>query len=119
MDARAPAPLGGVEVKTAALVVPSLSAPMSVTTPIPAVAVAPAPAGAAPTRMAEAASTRPMRAAVIKAAFHPDPQSAAIARPATSLRAKPEVAMLDHKLLSDSTLGDLLARARTEKGRGR
>ncbi len=122
MDARQPLALGDAAVKTAALVVPSLSAPM--TSPPVAVAAAtppqaPARTVAAPVRTA-AAETRvsaPVRVAMVRET-HPAAR-ATLAHPAALSRAKPEVAMLDHKLLSDSTIGDLLARARGEKARGR
>ncbi len=144
-DPRGPLNLGGAEVKTAALVVPSLpmpSAPVPVAVPsAPVVAKAPpAKPVAAPAQMAiakakpsavqmaiaKAKPSAPVQVAAVKAkpahagavAYHPAAEHAAT-HSAALLRAKPEVAMLDHHLLSDSTLGDLLARARTEKGRGR
>ena len=115
MDARQTLVVGGAEVKTAALIVPSLS-----TAPAPSVPAAPTPAPpkvAAPVRMAQAVIEAPavVRAAVAKVA---EPV-VRVATDHTATTTKPQVAMLDHHLLSDTTLGDLLARARTEKGRAR
>lgn len=139
MDARQTLVVGGPEVKTAALIVPSLSIAPSPVAPTSA----PAKAVAAPTRMARAAVKLPaaVRGAITRVTSGPEPARVASVRPKVSSPAKPQlamlehgrsdsrrqlsspakpqVAMLDHKLLSDTTLGDLLARARTEKGRAR
>ena len=120
-DPRGPLDLSGAEVKTAMLVVPSLpgaDAKPSAAPSAPAVAkpVPVTPAIAATVRMASAKAkpSAPVQMAEIKV-------KPARAAPSTAspLHSKPEVAMLDHHLLSDSTLGDLLTRARVEKGIGR
>ncbi|MGN6271025.1 MAG: hypothetical protein ACTHM0_14160 [Sphingomonas sp.] len=113
---------GGAQVQMASLVIPTLpviatptddAAPAADATPVkPSAPVVMAAAKPAPTpAKVEVASARPAAdplAAIVKAAAaHP-------AR-ATTSRAKAEaVAMLDRKLLSDSTLGDLMSRARAE-----
>jgi hypothetical protein len=126
IDARQPLP-DGPAVKTAALVVPSMPAAASNAPAAPApvaVAVArPAPARPqATTMVASAKSLVPskMRVAAEKVAFTPAiARVATMIRPAVALRVKPEVALLDRKLLSDRTLGDLLSGARAEKGHRR
>ncbi len=125
MDARQTLVVGGPEVKTAALIVPSLSVAPAPVVPAPS-PVAPVPTPppvkvvAATVRLARAAVKLPavVRAAITRVVSRPESPRVASARAAVS-PAKPQVAMLDHKLLSDTTLGDLLARARTEKGRAR
>jgi hypothetical protein len=94
IDLRQPAP-GGATVQTASYVVPSLPAgDQSVHT--------------APAVLREASVQRTVAVAVAQV------------RPATIERAKPQtVAMLDRKLLSDSTIGDLLHGARSETGKMR
>ena len=131
MDARQPLIVGGPEVKTAALVVPSLPTPgasaATVAAPVQTARVQvaePAPVRAAPVHVVSAPiqmanvtkPVSPVRAVLAKVVFKPVTDRASV-KPATLLRAKPEIAMLDRPLLSDSTLGDLMARARTEKGR--
>ena len=123
--------------QVAALVVPSLAvAPtperVDVTAPAPAPAASPVARPAAtpvrapePVRMA-AASARPVTPDARQVA--PSGREApAIARAAEAARAtvavakvRPQaVAMLDRKLLSDSTFGDIMSGARREAGRGR
>ena len=118
---------GGAEVQMASLVIPTLPVapppPDAAPTPAPAearapaqpvmtAAAAPAPARAAPARKVEVASAAPATdrlAAIVRAAAQP-------ARVSAASRAKAEaVAMLDRKLLSDATLGDLVSRARVER----
>lgn len=124
---------GGAEIQMASLVIPTLPVapppPDAAPTPAPApathapepsvmVAAAPASAKPAPTKAApararvEVASARPATdrlAAIVRAAAQP-------ARASAASRAKAEaVAMLDRKLLSDATLGDLASRARIER----
>jgi hypothetical protein len=102
VDFNAPAPAGMPQLQTAAAVIPS--APV-----IPADAAAPAtPApAAAPARIKAAVA---MVAAPVTAKLQPAAAKAPIkARPAT-------VALLDRKLLSDSTLGSLSRGAREEGG---
>jgi len=117
---------GGAEVQMASLVIPTLPVapppPDAAPTPAPAearapaqpvmTAAAPAPARAAPVRKVEVASAAPATdrlAAIVRAAAQP-------ARVSAASRAKAEaVAMLDRKLLSDATLGDLVSRARVER----
>ena len=115
----------GTGVQTAALVVP---APAAV---IPSAAPAPQPAieRAAVQMAAVGAAPAVIRTSTIRALepARPAPAAVAVARQETAARAKtavakvrPEaVAMLDRKLLSDTTLGDLLDGAHTEAGRRR
>lgn len=133
----------GTEVETAALVVPSVpgaqpgepAATLSVGAATPApTPVTPAPAVRhAAVQMAAATISAPApRPTVVKAAavqvFEPvraAPATVAKDRLATAARAKAAVAkvrpqavaMLDNKLLSDTTLGDLLSGARSEASR--
>lgn len=58
-----------------------------------------------------AAVTEPVRPTIIKAAV------VTTGAPAASIRKARAVAMLDKSLLSDSTLGDLMSGARSERGR--
>ena len=96
---------GEADVRTAQLVVPS---------GVPAMA----PAQAAMTLVAaNAPIPAPMPAVVRTAAAAPAERvsdRATIRAAATIVQARPQVAMLERKLLSDSTIGDLLATARTE-----
>lgn len=118
---------GGVSVRTAALVVPSI-APAA---PVVVVAVAAAPVQVAavappldPAASPTPASPTPASPTVVHAvALHPAPPSLparALARLASADRAihlavrERQVAMLDGKLLSDATLGDLIANAKRE-----
>lgn len=117
----------GAEVQMASLVIPTLpvivtpaedaapdaadAAPAKPSASVMTAAAKPAPASA-PAKV-EVASAKPAAdplAAIVKAAAaHP-------ARASAASRAKAEaVAMLDRKLLSDSTLGDLMSRARAER----
>ena len=100
-------------VRTAALLVPSLpSATATLQAPtiaIAAAAPAPTPAPAAVHRQQVASASTPPVAAVAAATRSTSAASAS--------KARPEMAMLDRKLLSDSTLGDLLSGARSEGGR--
>ncbi|VXC43623.1 hypothetical protein [Sphingomonas sp. AX6] len=66
-------------------------------------AAAPKQQAAKPTRVAAAPATKPVRTA-----------SAPAAKPAPRQQRRAEVASLDRKLLSDSTMGDLMKAARTE-----
>lgn len=93
-------------VQTAALVVPAGVTPIQIANAaaVAAVAATPAPAPAV------------ARAAVVKEA--PAPVVAVAQTVATVSRAK-TVAMLDRKLLSDSTLGDIISGARAEAARTR
>ena len=126
LSPRPMAPIAGQgEVRTAQLIVPAAPvAPALIPVAAPAVA-SPAPAPRAP----EAAPPLPrvVKAAVIRAeppvALQPAPapariQTVAMVQPAgarsRNLRA---VAMLDKSLLSDTTLGDLLTGARSERSR--
>lgn len=94
------------EVKMAALVVPAGVTPIQTANAaaVAAVASTPAPAPAV------------ARVAVVQEA--PAPVVAAIRTPAAETKAK-AVAMLDRKLLSDATLGDIMSGARVEAARGR
>jgi len=112
------APMGEAGLRTASLVVPSgapalapAQAPMTLvaaTAPLPAAPVA--ALSSVPAVVRTAAVSVPVRMTPVAAARG----AAAVAkvRPAA-------VAMLDRKLLSDSTLGDILASARAEAGRKR
>jgi hypothetical protein len=103
----------GPEVQTAALVIPSAPplegrAPEPVEqTPAPVMMAAAAPVPVAPVRAHAKEKKEPVRVAA--------------AEPTPKVKAKPKaeaMAMLDRTLLSDATLGDLLAGARAER-RGR
>ena len=88
---------------------------------VPAPPVTDAPAAAAPAQV-ETAAVAPVRApARVAAPAKPAPVTAVAAvKPTTAKRAKAQaVAMLDRKLLSDSTVGDLLSSARAESRRAR
>jgi hypothetical protein len=113
---------GGEQVQMASLVIPTLpviatptdeTAPAADSTPAkPSAPVMMASAKPAPTpakvEVASAKPADPLAAIVRAAAAHP-------AHASSASRAKAEaVAMLDRKLLSDSTLGDLMSRARAE-----
>jgi hypothetical protein len=120
---------GEAPVRTAALLVPSLAG-VSLQAPIvPAAAPAPvAPAAAAPAsapvqmagvQSASAAATPSdasiVRSAVMRAVASAPKAQAALLRAAAVANVRPQaVAMLDRKLLSDNTLGDLLKSARSE-----
>ncbi|UVO51787.1 hypothetical protein M0208_15185 [Sphingomonas sp. SUN019] len=111
--------MGGTDVQTAALVVPSIPdyTPPPVTEAAPVATMMKASATIAkpaPRResVAEAPAPRMMKAVAVKAAS-PAPLTTA------SLRKSKTVAMLDRGLLSDTTLGDLMSGARAERGRNR
>ena len=101
---------GDAEMRLASLVVPSL--------PTPALAPAPAPMPvSAPQQVAA-----PVSAVVRTAAVRPAVATVAVAtaRTASVAQARPRtVALLEGKLLSENTIGDLLAGARAEAGRTR
>jgi hypothetical protein len=128
---------GGVpQVRTAALLVPTLStAPAP--TPTPIAAPAPAPATARPStpapvaapaspsasvRVASVARTRPLPDDAVRAVVPTGRAAPAIARAAEAARSRvavakvrPQaVALLDRKLLSDTTFGDIMSGARRE-----
>ena len=117
------APRDGVE--TAALVVPAPVPAPAAAAMIPALSAAQATAPATTQTTAEAAQPAAIKAA---AAVHtPEPAHPAVARAGERLaatrareavaRVRPQaVAMLDNKLLSDRTVGDLLSGARSEAG---
>jgi len=115
IDLRQPAP-GGATVQTASYVVPSLPAGDLSAHGAPAVL---RNASVQPSVTVAAAQVRPARVAA--AQVRPSVTvAAAQVRPARVERAKPQaVAMLDRKLLSDSTIGDLLHGARSETGKMR
>jgi hypothetical protein len=135
--------LGADGVQTAALLVPS-GAGSAVTVPIVPVTAAPAvvklaPATVAPVQMAQVTAPRAMNVAiqaasrtalkpvVIRASVSaPRSAEAALVRAAKTERlaavskVRPQaVAMLDRKLLSDSTLGDIMSGARSESRKRR
>ncbi|TCP34672.1 hypothetical protein [Sphingomonas sp. BK235] len=136
-----PAPLPGAAapVQTAQLIVPAAaratvpapaSAPTSANAPVTLAAVAPVaartatatPVRAAPAtvRTAAAAPVATVKVAATKPVAAPrlTPAAVAAAAPASAATARAaKVAMLDRALLSDTTVGDLLSRARTERGR--
>ena len=117
---------GGAQVQMASLVIPTLPviatpaddaqpaadpAPVKTSAPVMMASAKPAPAPApAKVEVASAKSAPDPLAAIVRAAAaHP-------ARASSASRAKAEaVAMLDRKLLSDATLGDLVSRARAER----
>ena len=113
------APGSGVEVRSAALLVPS-GAPAMVTTQaamtlVAATAPVPSPAPAVQTAAPRTAAAPTRAPAPTRMA-----QVAAVRTAAAVAHVRPQaVAMLDRKLLSDSTLGDIIATARTEAGRKR
>jgi hypothetical protein len=135
--------LGADGVQTAALLVPS-GAGSAVTVPIMPVTAAPAvvklaPPTVAPVQMAQVTAPRAMNVAiqaasrtalkpvVIRASVSaPRSAEAALVRAAKTERlaavskVRPQaVAMLDRKLLSDSTLGDIMSGARSESRKRR
>ena len=107
---------GGGAVQTASLVVPALATPVPAT---PQATIAPAAIQAA----AAMPAARPaviQTAAVEKSAPVIARQIDAARGAAAVARVRPQaVAMLDRKLLSDTTLGDILSGARAEAGRRR
>lgn len=128
IDFDAPTPTGGPQIQTAAAVIPS--APIMPTeatvAAVPAAPAADASAKAAPAKANTAAAPAKVKAAVamVSAPVGAKLQFAA-ARTAinktatnkTAIKSKPTtVALLDRKLLSDSTLGSLSRGARREDG---
>ena len=130
----------GAEVRTAALVVPAIAAPAATPQPQAVVMAAATPVAPAPAQVMATARTTPrLDPGIVRiAAAHVTPapmvpaHAASMPGPLHALarhdsdeharsaaRARTRVAMLDGKLLSDATLGDLLASARTESGRRR
>jgi hypothetical protein len=127
-------------VQTAALLVPS-GAGSVVSTPVVPVTAAPAVVklAPAPVQMAQASAPRAMSVAIqaaSKTALKPVVIRASVATPrsteaalvraaktdrlAAVAKVRPQaVAMLDRKLLSDTTLGDIMSGARSESGRRR
>lgn len=99
-------PGAGPEVKMAALVVPAGVTPIQTANAaaVAVVAATPAPAPAV------------AKVAVVQEA--PAPVVAVVRTAAAETKAK-AVAMLDRKLLSDATLGDIMSGARAEAARGR
>ena len=130
--------LGTSGVQTAALLVPS-GAGSVVSTPTVPVTAAPAVVKLAPVQMAQATAPRAMNVAIqaaSKTALKPvvirasvsAPRSAEAAlvraakteRLAAVAKVRPQaVAMLDRKLLSDTTLGDIMSGARSESRKRR
>jgi len=112
-----PAPLPGAAapVQTAQLIVPAAATAVTASA-----APAPAPAVPATVRTAAAAPVATVKVAAAKPAAAPrlTPTAVAAAAPAGASAARAaKVAMLDRALLSETTVGDLLSRARTERGR--
>ena len=108
-----PAPLPGAAapVQTAQLIVPAAAT---------AVTASAAPAAPATVRTAAAAPVATVKVAAAKPVAAPrlTPATVVAAAPAgTSAARAAKVAMLDRALLSETTVGDLLSRARTERGR--
>ena len=106
----------GATVQTAQLLVPSL--------PVAAAAAAPQAVDVAVQAVAAAAPLKPVTVrATVQTARATDTaivRAAAPERLAAVAKVRPQaVAMLDRKLLSDSTLGDILASARAEAGHKR
>ncbi len=100
-----------------ALVVPSAPPVFAPATPIPAAVIPAAPVRVA--AVAHADITAPRAAAAAVASPEAPVRVAAAAKP-KPVAAKPvRVAMLDRKLLSDNTLGDILSGARAEAGHRR
>jgi hypothetical protein len=130
--------LGADGVQTAALLVPS-GAGSAVTVPIVPVTAAPVVVKLAPVQMAQVTAPRAMNVAiqaasktalkpvVIRASVSaPRSAEAALVRAAKTERlaavskVRPQaVAMLDRKLLSDTTLGDIMSGARSESRKRR
>ncbi|WP_298089498.1 hypothetical protein [uncultured Sphingomonas sp.] len=116
----------GGAIQTAALLVPSLPAPPAITPAAPAtVTVQPAAAKpaarAAIVQMASLPTPKPqvVRAAVANTIAPTKAREVAVVRSAAAVaKVRPQaVAMLDRKLLSDTTLGDILTGARAESKR--
>ena len=110
------------DIRTAALVVPAytaLSAPASASATAPALGgtvSVPVPAAPARAVVAIAAATSSAGPRVV---FRPEAPRATAKADVAPTRKAQAVAMLDRTLLSDTTLGDLVSRARSEAGRGR
>lgn len=128
VSAAAGAATDGSPIRTAALLVPSL-ANVSLQTVVVPTLPSPAPTAAIQTASVQvgAIEPAPLRAARVSQAAAPvrtiatTPKAqAAMYRAAAVANVRPQaVAMLDRKLLSDSTLGDILSGARAESGRRR
>lgn len=104
VDFNAPTPTNGPQVQTAAAVIPS--APV-MPTEVAVAATPAAPVASAPAKMKAAVA---MVSAPVGAKLQP-------AAAKTTIKAKPAtVALLDRKLLSDTTLGSLSRGARREDG---
>jgi hypothetical protein len=110
-----PAPLPGAAapVQTAQLIVPAAAtAVIASAAPAPAVPTIVRTAAAAPVATVKVAAAKPVAAPRLT------PATVVAAAPAgTSAARAAKVAMLDRALLSETTVGDLLSRARTERGR--
>jgi hypothetical protein len=108
------APTGEPGMRTASLVVPSGMPALAPAQPAMTLvaATAPLPQAAAPVAAI-------VRTAAVAASVHVTPVAAARTVAAVAKVRPAAVAMLDRKLLSDSTLGDILASARAEAGRKR
>ncbi|MFS0771875.1 hypothetical protein [Sphingomonas sp. 1P08PE] len=117
LDVNTPLPTGGMPgVRQAALVVPSgVPQPLMQPAMTLVAATAPVPAPAAAVARVTATTTRAPAAAPVRVA------EVSVARAAAAVaKVRPQaVALLDRKLLSDSTLGDILTGARTEAGHRR
>lgn len=98
----------GPQVRTAALVVPAFHEAAPAVMTAAATPVAPA----APAKVRDPAAPEPVRVAAAKTPASPAPVVARLPKPE-------RVAMLDRKLLSDTTFGDLMSGARAESGRRR
>nr|WP_174293098.1 hypothetical protein [Sphingomonas bacterium] len=112
--------VAGPRVQTAALVVPSIAAApvAAVAAPLPSLVARPAPVRVAAVALDPAART-PVVKAVHAAPPVPDRALARLANVERTSQAvakvRPQaIAMLDDKLLSDATLGDLIAKAKRE-----
>ncbi|SFP73477.1 hypothetical protein [Sphingomonas rubra] len=111
------APMGGAGLRTAALVVPSGAPALAPAQPAMTLVAATAPLPAVPA--AAAARAAVVRTAAVSVPVRTTPIAAARSVAAVAKVRPDAVAMLDRKLLSDSTLGDILASARAEAGRKR
>jgi len=99
-------------VRTAALIVPSR--PSEATAPV----IEHAPAAATLVKVAAPSAVAARHATPITEAAHPTSVkavAATVGAPSATIRKARAVAMLDRSLLSDSTLGDLMSRARHER----
>lgn len=104
-------PLGEADVRMAQLVVPSgipaLAPPQAAMTLVAASAPVP--------HTASVPQARPIpTVAALRVAAASGPNRASVRTAAVAAKARPQVAMLERNLLSDSTIGDILATARAE-----